>query len=74
MQLPENPFTFSPVRRELFAGRKDAIALVQKTCLEAKKRGESKIIVITGPRAIGKTSFLNLIRTSTNVEQEEELE
>ncbi len=62
MQLPENPFTDHPVGRELFTGRDDAIASVYQKCAEAMNRGQSKMIVLTGPRGIGKTSFLDRIR------------
>jgi hypothetical protein len=62
MQLPQNPFTFNPVGRDLFTGRKDELALVYHVSHEAMKSSRSRIIVVTGPRGIGKTSFLDLIR------------
>src|SRR5438270_684168 len=65
MQLPANPFTLSPVGPELFTGRKDDIAVVYRTSREAMDTKQSKLIVVTGPRGIGKTSFLNLIRSGS---------
>ena len=70
-RLPDNPFTLDPVGPDLFTGRADLLDCIERNSNDARQKERPRIIVLTGPRGIGKTSFLDLIRARKDADANE---